>query len=101
MRKDTIMSKKLCYPSRFSRSSNVIAFVPARSTRCRIIGLVAALALVSLAAACGMKADSAVSQGGTALQAAATPSTPDSGFVYFPGQYVNHATEPSEHIQAF
>jgi hypothetical protein len=94
------MAKKLCFPSRFSRSSNVIASVPARSTGCRIIGLVAALALVSLAAACGM-ADSAVSQDGTALQTAATPSTPDSGFVYFPGQYVNHATEPSEHIQAF
>ena len=28
-------------------------------------------------------------------------SHPSSGFVYFPGQHVNQATEPSEHIQAF
>jgi hypothetical protein len=28
-------------------------------------------------------------------------SQADSGFVYFPGQHVNQATEAGEHIQAF
>ena len=94
------MSTNLSSPSHFS-GNNVIPFFPARRTHRRIKRLAAALALVSLGAACGMKADSVGSQGGTALQAAASPSTPDSGFVYFPRQYVNQATEPSEHIQAF
>ena len=94
------MSTNLSSPSRFS-GNNVIPFFPAHRSDRRIKRLVAALALVSLGAACGMKADAVVNQGGTALQAAASPSTPGDGFVYFPGQYVNRATEPSEHFQAF
>jgi hypothetical protein len=94
------MSTNLSSPSRFS-GNNVIPFFPARRSDRRIKRLVAALALVSLGAACGIKADSAGNQGGTALQSAVTPGIPGTEFVYFPGQYVNQATEPSAHIQAF
>jgi hypothetical protein len=82
--------------------SNVIPLILARKPGLRTVGLVAiVVALLSLVAAAGMRADSAGTQGGTAPQPAAAPGTPGTEFVYFPGQYVNQATEPSEHIQAF
>jgi hypothetical protein len=96
------MSKEYSSLCHSTGKSNVIPLILARKPGIRTVGLVViVLALLSLVAAAGMRSDSAGTQGGTALQAAVTPGIPGTEFVYFPGQYVNQATEPSEHIQAF
>ena len=81
-------------------NDNVIPLKPTRTAKARTIALVIVLALVSLAAASGIKPDFG---GGGAKQTPLTTETAVTGpgAVYFPGQYVNQATEPSEHIQAF
>ena len=66
----------------------------------RITALAMALAVVTLAAASGNWPQTASSEPSSALEAPATSNAP-SEFVYFPAQYVNQATAPSEHIQAF
>lgn len=94
------MSKLHCSPSRLIRDTNVIPLIPTRSAGDRITALVIVLVLVSLAAATGMKLDLAGSQSSAAPRMAENPNA-SAEFVYFPGQYMNQASEPTEHIQAF
>lgn len=94
------MLKQHCFPSSFIRDTNVIPLIPRRSVGDRITALVIVLVLVSLAAASGMKLDLAGSQSSAAPRTAENPNA-SAEFVYFPGQYVNQASEPTEHIQAF
>ena len=94
------MSKRPSVILRYRGGSNVIPFIPARKAGRRTPVLAIALALVSLATACGMKVDSADRQSGAAIRSAGEAAV-DPGFVYFPAQYVNQATEPSEHIEAY
>ena len=86
--------------SRFTGNGNVVPLIPTRNMGHRVIALVIVLGLVSFGAAGGMRPAPAGSQESTAPQTVANPNAATE-FVYFPGQYVNHATEPSEHIQAF
>ncbi len=86
--------------SRTSSSNNVLPFNPASKQSLRVIALLTVLALVSLVAATGTKTDWADSQGSAVVQTPANPNA-TTGFDYFPSQYVNQATEPSDHIQAF
>ena len=79
-------------------NQNVVAINPVHKMSNRIAALAIALAVVSLAAASGPRPEA--TEGQYALVAAA-PSNGSSEFVYFPSQYVNQATESSEHIQAF
>lgn len=94
------MSNQRSFLSGFTSKGNVISFLPTRKVSHRITALVIALAVISLAAATGTRPDAAGSQDSTALETAANPNA-STAFVYFPGQYVNQATEPSEHIEAF
>ena len=94
------MSKQNCLASPSVPDSNVISLKPARSVRYRIGALVIAAALVALATSAGLKSEPAGSQSGATVQAAQDPDA-STEFVYFPGQYVNQAIEPTGHIQAF
>ena len=92
------MSKQRSSPPHLRGNSKVIPLIRARAAGRRAATL--AVGLVLLATASGMWVDSADSQSGALLQPAGD-TTVDSAFVYFPEQYTNQATEPSEHIQAF
>ncbi len=94
------MSKQHSSLSGITGNGNVIPFIPARNAGHRIIALVVVLALASLAAAYGMRSDLAGSQSSMPIQATENPNASTES-VYFPAQYVNQATEPTEHIQAF
>ena len=91
---------KLQESASFAGNSNIIRLIPTRNARLRIAALAIVLALVSLAAASGMRTDWAGSQGGPVVQPPETASA-SVEFVYFPGQYQNQATEQTEHIQSF
>ena len=84
------------YASRFARSSDVIPLVP-RNAGHRVGALVLVLALLLLVA--NVKPDPADSASSAAPVAGNPNAAAD--FVYFPGQYLNNASEPTEHIQAF
>lgn len=90
------------HQQRFSviHSNNADPAVPARNTGLRITALVVVLAVALLAAANWVKSDQADNQSSSSVRPADDPNS-SSDFVYFPGQYVNQATEPTEHIQAF
>lgn len=94
------MSKQHSFLSRLTGNGNVIPIIPARNAGHQIIAMVVVVALVSLAAAYGMRPDLAGSQSSTPLQTAGNPNA-STEFVYFPAQYVNQATETSEYIQPF
>lgn len=94
------MSKQRYFLPRLTADSNVISFIPTSKAGHRITALVIVLAVVSLAAASGTRPGVAGSQNSAALEMAVNPNA-SAGFVYFPGQYVNQATEAAEHIQAF
>lgn len=92
----------------FSGNTNVIPFKRRRTLgEGRITTLAIVLALVSLAIALalvslafGIKPDLADSRSSAASWTAETPyAIPEP--VYFPEQYVNQASEPAQHIQAF
>ena len=74
--------------------------VPPRATGHRTAALLIALAVALVAVAGWVKPEQAVNQSSSASAPAANPDAA-SEFVYFPSQYVNQATEPSDHIQAF
>ena len=80
--------------------SKVVSLKPAHNVRYRTGTLVIAAALAALAAAAGLQSGPADSRNGVTLQAAENANASDE-FVYFPAQYLNQASEPSEHIQAF
>jgi hypothetical protein len=61
---------------------------------------IAVLTLVAAIAAVVVGVTSLTSEELTAGETGSSSQT-GSGSVYFPGQHVNQATEPSEHIQAF
>jgi len=79
---------------------NVVSFKPSYHIRYRISTWVIVAALVVLAAAAGFQSGPAGSQSGAIPQTAENPNA-GAEFVYFPGQFLNQASEPSEHIQAF
>ena len=88
------------YPaSSFIGDNNVIPLIPRRRSCSRITALVIVLALVSLAFASRSTLDFA----GQSRAATWSAQKPDAiaDFVYFPGLYLNQASEPTEHIQAF
>jgi len=58
------------------------------------------LAVALVTAAHWVKSGQADSQSNTSARPAEDPNA-STEFVYFPGQYVNQATEPTEHLQAF
>jgi len=95
------MSNEHASPSPVSRTSNVVPLVPMQKSRSVLAGLAITLLVLSLAATGAFRSDTAGSGRGTAPQTAADPSSAATGFVYFPGQYVNQATETLAHIQAF
>ena len=92
------MWKANYFPSRFT--GNVIPFISTRSAGYRIAVLATVIALVSLVVASGTNFNLSGGQITPDLQAAEN-ADPRTESVYFPGQYVNQATEPSEHIPAF
>ncbi len=94
------MSKPNCSFVPSIHHSNVVPLTPARSVRYPISTWVVVAALVGLATAAGIKPELAGSQSSVILRAAENPPA-STEFVYFPGQYVNQATEAAEHIQAF
>ncbi len=94
------MSKQRSFLSGFTGNSNVVSLVPTRKVSHRVIALVIVIAVLSLAAASGTRPDVAGGQNSTAPGTAGNPNA-STEFVYFPGQYVNQATEPSEQIEAF
>ena len=94
------MSKERSDKSSFRGNPNIIPFVPAHQGSGRTILLAVVLVLVSAAAASGMRLDAARGESAAAPRAAES-AIAGAEFVYFPGQYVNRATESSEHIAAF
>ena len=91
------MLKPTRFASRFTRSGDVIPFAP-RNVGHRVGTVVLVLALMLLAAA-NVKPDLADGPGSAAPVAGNPNAAAD--FVYFPGQYVINASEPTEHIQSF
>lgn len=87
-------------PSHLTRNRNVISFIPKRNLRRRMKPVAIILVLAAIAAASWVNVDQVRSQGSAEAKASEVSST-RAEFVYFPAQYVNQATEPSEHIQAF
>jgi hypothetical protein len=93
------MLKQHCSTTNFSGNTNVIPLTRRRTLGgCRTTALAIALALVLLAF--GTKLDLAGSRSSAAPWTAETPYAIREP-VYFPGQYVNQASEPAQHIQAF
>jgi len=92
------MSKQHDFPSAVTGNGNVVPFIPARKVAHRIITLAIVVAVALLAAASWMQADPASNQTSTAAPATASANAE---FAYFPWQYSNQASEPTEHIQAF
>jgi hypothetical protein len=93
------MLKQHCTATRFSGNTNVIPLTRKRTLGGgRIAALAIVFALVSLAF--GTKLDLAGSRSSAAPWTAETPY-PVTEPVYFPEQYVNQASEPAQHIQAF
>lgn len=88
------------HPLRLIHSNYADLAVPARSSGQRITVCSIVLALALLAVVNWVKPDQAAGHGTVASEPTESPN-PSTEFVYFPGQYVNQATEPSEHIQAF
>lgn len=90
------------HQQRFSviHSNNADPTVPARNSGYRIAALAVVLAVTLLAAPNWVKPDQTGSQSGAAAKPAEDPNA-STEFVYFPGQYVNQATESTEHVQAF
>lgn len=74
--------------------------VPARNMGHRIAALAVVLAVALFAAANWPKSNQPDSPSNPSPTLAEDPDS-SAGFIYFPAQYVNQATEPTEHIQAF
>ena len=102
------MLKQHCLRTHFSGNTNVIPLKRRRTlggSRITTLAIVLALAslgivlaLVSLAF--GIKLDLADSRSSAAPWTVETPyAIPEP--VYFPGQHVNQASEPAQHVQAF
>lgn len=66
----------------------------------RIVGLTVVLVVVMLGTAQWMQSSRDTATLDSAQQESQVSNAAEQ-FVYFPGQYVNQATEPTEHIQAF
>ena len=81
-------------------SNNGDPVVPARNTGHRVTALVVVLAVALLAAAHWVKSGQSDSQSNVSARPV-EDSNASTEFIYFPAQYVNQATEPTEHIQAF
>ena len=92
------MLKANYFPSHVT--GNVTPFISRRSAGYRITVLATVIALVSLVVASATGFNLFGGQITPDRQAAENPD-PRTEFVYFPGQYVNQATEPSENIQGF
>jgi|SwirhirootsSR2_FD_contig_31_16289947_length_422_multi_2_in_0_out_0_1 hypothetical protein len=71
-----------------------------KEVRVNNYGKIAVLTIIAAVAAAIIGLTSMTSPELTAGQAV-TPTVVISDFTYFPGQYVNKATGPSEHIQGF
>ena len=94
------MSKEHSNTSGLGGSPNIIPFVPAHQGGRRAILPAVVLVFVLAVATSGVRLDAASGESAAAPQVADS-AIAGAGFVYFPGQYVNQATESSEHIAAF